>query len=219
MFNMYAPRPFFFSGTVPTASFLAKDEDASNLTEYTYTLSFGAAASNRYLIACATTRGSATSATVDTLTIGGVTATQVVEATVNNSGAYNGVAIYIAAVPTGTSGDVVVTYNNSQLRGGCGLYRVTGLSSSTAHDTASDNGASSPLSDTINVLAGGFVIGVATGEAATTWAGVTETYDEVTEGSLRHSGGLDSGLASETGRTVSATIASFPYCMAAASFR
>jgi hypothetical protein len=206
------------STPAPVVSFVDSAVDAVNRTEYTFALDFGDAAADRYLIATPSARG-ATSGTISFVTIGGVSATQIINTTALQQTLHNTAAIFIAAVPTGTSGDVVVTYADGKSRAGCGLFRVTGLSSATAHDTAADNVEHSPLVDTINVLGGGFVIAVAVGEATVIWAGVTESYDEAVEGGFRHSGGFDSELDAETGRTISATIASFPYILSAASFR
>jgi hypothetical protein len=211
------------AGGAPVVAFTDSAVDPTNTTTYTFTLDFGAAAGDRYLIATPSTRGSGTGAAISSVTIGGVTATEVINTTALLATVYNGAAIFIAAVPTGTSGDVVVTYANSQLRAGCGLYQVTGLSSSTAHDTATDSG-SDPLTDTIDVPAGGFIVAVAVGEGTPpifTWTGVDESYDEAMESTICHSGGFKSYAAAQTGQAIEADISGSPtfHVMSAASFR
>lgn len=227
MFNMYSPPPFFLS-VAPAAegAFLTTDTSSANSTTYTFSsLTFGTAAADRYIVACFTTRGGGSNADIDSVTIGGVTATEVINATALQATVWNGTAIFIAAVPSGTSGDVVVTYNVSTLRCGCSLYRLTGLGSATAHDTASDTTFSGgELTDTIDVPAGGIVIAASGQDSGTTpgytWTGVTEEYDEAVEANFDHSGGIETGLAVETGRTITAAIAGSPAAqtMAAASF-
>ena len=75
--------------------------DAYNVAVHTYTgLSFGAADASRFIIV-----GVCGGTTLTNVTIGGVTATAV--------GNISGTGIFIAALPTGTTGTVVVTLSSA----------------------------------------------------------------------------------------------------------
>jgi len=191
-------------------SFESSAVDGNSATIYTFSgVALGAAAADRYIIA-GVSGDSAGDTTITTVTIGGVAATELMDG--SNSQANMG--FFIAAVPTGTTGDVVVTFSGSKARAGCACWRATGLASPTPHATLQDTTLSGAvLSGTINVPSNGFVIAydACDGTITTTWVGVTEDFDEARDGTNRyHSGGFDLVPGGETGRTVSATYASAP---------
>lgn len=158
-------------------SYVTSASSTSDLTVYTFSSqSLGAAASDRKIILGVGTRSDRN---VSSCTIGGVTATKVLE--YRQTGDSNTSTILIADVPTGSTGDVVVTLSGSGALCGISIYRVTGLLSSTAHATAVD-GTGNPSSINVNVPAGGFAVGVVTVEATSgtiTWVGIDENYDAV----------------------------------------
>jgi hypothetical protein len=136
-------------------------------------MTFGTAAGTRYVaIGLAYISGSA----VSSVTIGGITATQVVAL----AGSSVRAEIWVAAVPTGTSGNVVVTGQDgvSFNRGmACAIWSLYDLASGTAIYTASD--ATSPF--TLNPTGSDLVVigvlhNLADGTTAT-WSGVTEDAD------------------------------------------
>jgi hypothetical protein len=138
-------------------------------------MNFGAADAARQLVACLQI---ATNSNFTSVTIGGVTATQLVNVARSSQ---DRVAIYIANVPSGATGDVVVTMGATGSRWGCQLYSITGQNSPTPDSTASDIVSAAPTA-TLNVPAGGCVIGcafeVGGSSASTTWSGITEDVDE-----------------------------------------
>lgn len=85
------------------------------------------------------------------VSIGGVGATNTVSAT--------HAALWIANVPTGTTGDVVLTYANTMNSTAIGLWRLGGVTSNTPTDTASGSGA--PPTVDLTVPFGGVAIAVA----------------------------------------------------------
>lgn len=118
--------------------------------------SFGAADANRWLIVTINYRGLSDEDTISTITVGGVNATLV--KVQHNSG--EGAAIAAAKVPTGTSGDIVVTSTGGLRRLGGGVIRAIGLRSAIADDTAGVNGnTGDDPSVTIDKYAGGLVVG------------------------------------------------------------
>ena len=168
---------------VPDAIISLTDQSSSTTNSGTYTFSgmnFGAASSDRYIVvAVGAGIGSfGGGVSISSVTIGGVGATIVRQqaANVSGSGALSGIAI--AAVPSGASGNVVVTLGASHQNCAITVYAVTGLLSAAAAYTNSATGASP--SSSIDCDAGGVVIAAATGRntgGTTTWTGLTEASD------------------------------------------
>ncbi len=165
---------------------------------------FGTAASNRHVVVVAAT-GTAL-ATPSGVTAGGVSGTLVVRV---DGGDAMDIDIWIVAVPTGTSGDVVVTQGTASSAGGMAVYTMTGANATAFHtNTVSVSGSGgADISSTINVAAGGGVIAGIHGNHSTmpTWAwtvGLTEDVDFQTVSVYSMSAAHDDFAAAETGRTV-----------------
>jgi hypothetical protein len=187
----------------PSLSVVANATDGGSGTTDTdvqiYTFSsvaFGAAAADRLLIMAVAGGSTATSVTLGSVTIGGITAT--IHAQANNSGnTRNGhAAVVSATVPTGTSGTIVVTWSVAGVGGpmldtSYALYRVTGLVSTTPTDTATATGGSPTMN--IDRSNNGFIVAAANAVSASavTWPSPLVTDQEVsTDGtfsSLGHS--------------------------------
>ncbi len=186
-----------------SCSYVTSAVSASDLTTYTFSSqSLGTAASNRYIIVAVMARA-ASSQTISTATIAGVTATQLIDFGATNT---SNAGFLIAPVPTGTTGDVVVTFTGAMVRCAIGVYRVVNLKSITPVDTATSE--ATPLAGTVDATDGGFVIGaVFSGGSITgiTWTGATQSY--VTLFGAWESGGnascaLASITADETNRSM-----------------
>jgi hypothetical protein len=171
---------------------------ASTADATTYTFSacdLGAAASDRHIVVTITARA-ATTGVVSGVTIGGVTAT--IDHMVGAHGSAVGtgssvVAIARAAVPTGTTGDVVVTFDATRLRCTLGVFRLTGGTPSVA-DTGGAANTTTPTVTTLSAgamttSAGGVVVAAAANAtpALHEWSGVTERYDIALEGFFQSS--------------------------------
>lgn len=121
-----------------------------------------------------------TSGVFGTTTIGGVTATQRVLANIGAAGEKT--AIYTASgVPSGTQTITLTVSGGSGVstRWGAQLYSISGQSSLTPVSTASD--ISAPISVTLNVPAGGAVLGTTeagVSSSSSTWTGITEDVDD-----------------------------------------
>lgn len=168
---------------------------------------FGAEAIDRYIIVGYSTRND--TRTITAVTIGGISATILVQDT--NGNTTTGMAM--AAVPTGTSGDVVVTLNGTADAHYLGVWSATGLASATPVATAVSNSSGSdagPQSFTMNTDANGFVIvvdGSAAGgngpeNPATVSANLTLRYDGVGTTPL-HTTGASAGADGLTDGTTS----------------
>jgi hypothetical protein len=174
-------------------------------------LTFGTAAADRMVVACIKLDGASGPATA--VTIGGVSATEIVAC--NQSDQY--LSIWAAMVPTGTSGDVVVTFSGSAGRSVVSTYAVYGRSNVTAHATVTD--VASPFSQNLAVPAGGVAIGALENSAmaSATWTGLTEDYDNtVSTGRGMSTASAASAAASTI--TVAATPSGGTAIMAAASW-
>lgn len=173
-------------------SFLQTTGSGTDLTTYTFSAqNVGTAAADRFIICTFTGRSvDGTARTITSVTIGGVTAT--INCQVDNSGSVSGVAC--AAVPTGTTGDVVLVWSNTMSWADIALYRCTGLSSATALDSGTS--VADPGTDTLVIKSGGVTVGIATDDDGThtcTWTGLTENFDGATGG-----GGDVSGAMAES---------------------
>jgi len=165
-----------------TSDFLQGGVDTADLTTYTFSAAnLGTADAARYIVVCFHQRAAGTP-TLSSASIGGVSATIVAQATLDTGGgASNTTAIVIAAVPTGTTGDIVATWSAGAVRCAYQAYRLVGISSATASDTDTSVAAGDPTVN-LDIPAGGWTVGGAisgTGSVAgpVTWTGITEDDD------------------------------------------
>lgn len=183
--------------------------DDSSSSSYTFaSRSLGAADADRLILVCASTRANNT---ISGVTVGGVTATLLVETTYSANGQ---VAIYLAAVPSGTTGDVVVSSAGTPTRCMMSAYRAVGVSS-TPVDTIDGDG-------TISTASGGVLLGVSVtyysgGESECTWSpgSIVEDADLIADGIINHSSGFD-GATTGASPSVSASWSDFTSVFTAA---
>lgn len=179
---MTFPMPFFAPQIDPVSlTFIGNHTDTSDASTYTFTgKSFGSAAGDRRVIVVVGSRVN-TAGAVPTCTIGGVSATEVVRANNAGAGASTDItSIFIAHVPTGTTGDVVVGWNLTMLRCTIGIYRMTGAGDGVYENKTDITLSSSTLSTTINVPGNGACLASAWGNATSstfTWTGLTEDFE------------------------------------------
>lgn len=193
-------------------SFLQGNTSATDLTTYTFSgENLGTAAGDRYIIVGVAARAGATGRSISSITVGGVSATISIQGTQDGAAACCVGALAIAAVPTGTTGDVVVTFSGGMLRCAIQLYRATGLSSATPSDTDSDvSGAANPTVN-LDVPAGGFAIGSGVSGSSSggpvTWTGLTEDYDAQIGGEASWStSASQTFVAAQTGLAITITM-------------
>jgi len=169
----------------------------------------GDPADDRLIVLCIMRR---TIAISDYVEIGGVIASNIVS---SSSGELCLSEIYVANVPNGTTGNILISLASPVKWMNFVAYRVTGASS-TPSDTASHGGAST----TINVASGGVIIGngasATTGPAAT-MTGITEDYDVLTAPSVNDdvaAAGSYQAVEGETDRTVRINMGNATYDVA-----
>jgi hypothetical protein len=149
--------------------------DAVNRSVYTLASQpFGSAATDRVVVVFIASDGA--EHTVSSVTIGGVSASIIAQ---QSSGVLTG-CLAAAAVPTGTTGDVVVTMSTTISSCGVAIWRTTGLGGAVATASGSNTNLDA-LS--LAVERGGFVIAGTANieERRVTWSGATEVLDDFFE--------------------------------------
>jgi hypothetical protein len=194
-----------------TPTFEAQYYNTSNLTTYTFSAcDLGTADADRSIIvAVGAGRVSAGSRTVSSLTIGGVSATFAGrKQTVN----LNANEIWYAKVPTGATGDVVVTFNAGMLGCGIGIWSVLNLG--PVQDVQGDNTSGGVASQSVSIGGGESAFAVfnvydeanPSGLSAVSWSTATERYEDLTvEGQSSLMGADYTFSTSSNATTVTAT--------------
>lgn len=188
------------------------DNQNSNTSATIYTfpaMSLGAEASDRHILILVNAGLTSSSVPpISSITVGGNTATSVKEITHTNLGFSIRSAVWIVAVPTGTTGAVVITFASSMGRCAAALLRVTGLASAAAYATASDT--VNPCTKTIDVPAGGLLVGtsctaLSSGTPVCAWTNLTESYDTPITGSTTGtSGAFDTFASAQSALSITA---------------
>lgn len=180
-------------------------------------VSLGSADADRKIVACVSYRSSETGKSLDVMTIGGVSATLLHDQEVSSGSNYFYSSVWIASVPTGATGDVVISPDGSAYLHWVNfyLYRLVGAES-TASATAQHSGSGST---TITVAAGGVIIGsgasALTG-GSTTPTGLDEDYDVNTDlNDDTAAAGSHESASGESNRTVRLDMGSATYDSAA----
>ncbi|RYZ79550.1 MAG: hypothetical protein EOP06_26985 [Proteobacteria bacterium] len=200
-----AQMPFaFLAARSPLAiQNLANPYNLNNLTTYTFSsANFGATSARRFILVGYMAR-SASTLIASSVSVGGISATILGQNQIG--GTVTGFAI--ALVPTGASGDVVVTYSGSMVASGISVWSLTNLVS----EASVSNGLVSN-SATISIPKGGAAFAVNFNNSSVrTWSGVTSNsalgpFADGTEpnrtfsvGSLASANGISSLLIAVSG--------------------
>jgi uncharacterized protein YbaA (DUF1428 family) len=205
-----------YNKSVASIAYTATAVSTASATVYTFSSqALGTAASDRLIVVSSDNYDGTTSG----ITVAGVTAAAVVQASGTNSRA----GLWQAAVPSGTTGDIVVTLGAGNDRQGIGVWAIYGANSS-ASDTATDADSSDPLTVSMDCPANGVMIGVGaahtTGTKGYSWTNLTENFDAVIRASTQHTGASASFEAAQSGLTITCDPASNNNggCMVAASW-
>lgn len=126
MFPFAYPSPTI-SAVAPVSIFQDEDYIIATQASFTFTaMAIGSAAANRYVIVGFI--GASGNLLASSVTIGGIAATIVVQGII---GGTNTAGMAIAAVPTGTTANVVIVWPSNQVHCGAATWSVTGLNSAT----------------------------------------------------------------------------------------
>jgi hypothetical protein len=97
------------------------------------------------------------------------------------------IRFFIVEVPTGTTADIVVTFDESS-RCLIAVWRITNLESTAAHDTMWANAENGAINHApLETVDGGCAVGFARLRLATGWVGLTQDFVDV-DGDWRHTG-------------------------------
>lgn len=187
--------------------------DAGGSSPHTFSgVNFGAAFTGRVLVACTCLRENGSNPLnipTNGVTIGGVTASGDDNGNAGASGPGIGAGIAAASVPTGTSGDVVVSWSSATANAaGLILLSVANMAT-TASDAGSagaDQTGGTGASCTLDIPASGVLIAACahTNTNDETLTGVTERA-AINVGSGRLSVGFDNRLSVQTAKSISAS--------------
>lgn len=183
-----------------TASFLQSTDDTTSSATHTFAgQNFGTAVAGRIIVGIFSWEGNPTQ-TLNSATIGGVSATILVQAQDVSPG--RGTGMFYAVVPTGTSGTVVCVLSATSNTTNLSLFSVTGAVATPFSSNSA--GGTDPVSPSLNVADGSCVImgGVNNGTGNITLTGVTENYDQTAWSSRKVAGGTVNGLTAATPRTL-----------------
>lgn len=175
---------------------------STDQSSYSFTnQSFGAAETNRVVIAFCHGARQGTAQTISSATIGGVSATILKQTP--SGGTYTSTAIIGATVPTGTSGTVALTYSGSLF--GCGisvmsLRNVQSLSAASS-DSFSTTTSGTSINYDLTGSVGGIILamgGTYSGDYTGTFSWATDLTESITEmiDDTWDDGGTDVGFAS-----------------------
>lgn len=169
----------------PPASIALTDNATDDTDASTYTFSsraIGAAHASRVVIVAGVFATTSGTTAVSSVTIGGYTATKLVEADNQNSGVSRLVSIWAARVPVGTTATIVFNLSGTPVRAGLGVWRAINIKDIAANAVAaSDTSNGSPSSVSLTVPSGSVVVAAtfanSTGALAT-WAGLTIDFEQ-----------------------------------------
>lgn len=189
----------------PVLTYVGSTLDAGNSTNYTFTgHAIGTAAADR-LVVVASSSGGGGDGVVTGGTIGGSALTLNI-ASLSNRPA---VSIMSRVVAAGTTATIVVNHDSARRNCLIHVWTVTGLTSTTPHDTGAQISTGATfLTDNINVLAGGLVVGVfgSQGVNALSWTGLTEHVgSEQDDGSDTGVSASSSNMSAEINRAITGT--------------
>ena len=212
------------SSATPTRTYIAEYtlSSAANTTFTNTGASLGTAATGRRVMVAVMAYVGSGTPTLTGCTINGQTAT--IAAQVNGTNTF--VALAIAQVDSGATGDIVFTWSSNVQYITTYVWSISNLTTTTAHATLTDNTvASSELTGTLNVPANGLVFAVAGtidgSPTLPTWsAGVTGDDNTTNGGATAAACASASYGSAQTPLTVTAGVpaSSGRSCLAVASY-
>lgn len=192
----------------PSISYIGNNNATGAATSHTFTAqSIGATGTNRVIIVAISCYSGA-SGTLSSATIGGVAATICVQA----AGTTTIAAIIAAAVPTGTTADIVLNWSSSDQNVAIAVYRAVDLTSATQVTSGSDTTPSTgAVSFTLNNNANSIMVASAVSIDGTAWgswsSGLTEDSDQLVASSNAAAAASGVFASANTPYTVTATAA------------
>jgi hypothetical protein len=179
-----------------SVEFICSGSSTADSVTYTFnSQNFGVEHYSRFIAVFAQTTGSGTAQVPTSMTIGGITASKIVD--VGNQG-FNTIGLWGAAVPTGTTGTIVIGVNPNSANMNFSAYAIYDASSNTVSETNTFVGgalvaSASNISGTVGENVCLCAISSRNSSSYTWGTAVTEDYDFVVEssGCLSSASGLD----------------------------
>lgn len=205
--TIFLPPPFMSGTADKVLTYVNRYLLTTNTTTYTFSsCDLGVASADRRVIVGAHMYGS-TSRSLSSATINGVSAT---ELTTDTALTGNCVLI-IAAVPTGTTGDIVLTWSGSCAGSAVTVWYATGLTSDTPVAAAQAFSATSVSSGSLATVDGGFLVAAATiryndGTLRThSWTNANEQVDVELENTGTDGASFSGAHVATTGASITVT--------------
>jgi hypothetical protein len=176
-------------------TWISKNTSTTSGTTFTWVgQDLGAAASDRLVVVGALGGNGGGTGTISACSVQSITGTVDAETTEASSSTQAG--MFHASVPTGTTGDVSVTFSTTRGRAGIEVSAITGASS-TPSDTDAQQGDPGSLSLTVGAggVFAGFVGTPNQGNGGVTWTNATEDDDTIVQASARMSAAHGSASA------------------------
>ena len=217
----------FAAANITDFAFVASATDNANASSYTFSnVSLGAEDANRSIIIAFATRVGSASTSVSSATVAGISATSIVQHfAIDDAGGTNtdDVAILVAAVPSGTTGTVVINLTNGGVRGALSVYRVVSKTALTTIDTATFGGGAS-ASMSVDVEPNSIVVAVGSsrlgGSGGHTWnLSNTDVNIGVESNAMTFSTASEQPTAASTKTYTASASTGFFMVTAAASFK
>lgn len=161
--------------------------------------SFGAEASDRYILVGIVSRASGNQP-ITGVTIAGAAADEVANIMNGGGSGSTNAAYFMRALSSGTTGTIGISFAGSVLITGIVVYRVTGITGNVFHSSSSITDAPSV---NLNIPEGGLAVGVGytNASASASWTGLTKDLDTAAS-SGTYSSAFDVFANPATGRTV-----------------
>lgn len=207
-------------GAARELAFAASGTSTSELSTYTFTIAVPDPVAGREAIICLFTPFNAATG-FTSVTLYGNTATNILT---QQAGTHNiRVSMWRASIATGTTGNLVVTMNGSLWNCSADVFRAVNLGALNATGSLGYNsGGTAANSLNVNTTSGDCVIATAgvshTGGPDVTWTGATKATERTVLINDRFSSAfINSGVTTETPRTVTATYPTAPNVFAGVS--
>lgn len=194
------------AGAATDVTFLQATSSTADTNSYTFSAqNLGTEAADRCIVVeVAARRAAATVTTISTVTVGGSSAAVLRQLSVEESSTATVVGIAAVLLPTGTSGDVVVTFSGSMVRARIALSTLTGADDCTVAADSDESELNDP-SVALDVPDDGSAVAICgynTGSGSATWTGLTETHDAVVESLFTVTGASADFATQQTGLTI-----------------
>lgn len=210
----------FTPATQVTGAFTDNAQDNTAQTTYTWSsrnFAIGAADSTRLVVVDVDVRIGGTTATANSCTIGGVSATKVDEARSTNGSNITMTTRWQAAVPTGTTATISAVFSTTASRAGVTVYKVLNSNgsaptgSATAHAVATTAAVSATITVPTNgfALVGGMINQGSSTPSVTPTNYTTDLASTLIGSTNWHTGGHDNNTGSRS-YTITWSVASGP---------